>query len=152
MRHPGPSWPVPAAAMLVLAGLAVAQHQPHPSEAEASSATAEPAVEYTLKEVMEHLAHAHAEIERGLLTNNRLMIRRGAEAIADHPAPKGGIAPYLRPDLQERVPTIRAMDEEVHDRALEIARRADTGPMLELHRLETRMTEGCIGCHEVFRD
>ncbi|MEQ9501640.1 MAG: hypothetical protein RIT81_32515 [Deltaproteobacteria bacterium] len=107
---------------------------------------------YTLKHVMQHLDAAETELHRGLLMNNRLMIERGARAIADHPAPKGGLKPYIKKNHTKLMPTIASMDKQVHNTAKEIADQAQTAPILELHQLQTKMTNGCIGCHNLFRD
>jgi hypothetical protein len=107
---------------------------------------------FTLKEVMQHLAAAEQEIQTGLLMNNRLMVKKGAKAIAHHPMPKGGIKPYLKKNHQEFTKVVKTMDKNVHQSAVEMAKVADTASMLDLQALNNKMTSGCIGCHNVFRD
>lgn len=116
------------------------------------SARAKPESNYTLKQVMQHLGAANAELQAGLVTNNRLMIKRGALAIADHPKPKGGLKPYIKKNHKKLMGTIKAMDTQVHDTARTIASKADDASLLELNELSHKITTGCIGCHNVFRD
>ena len=118
---------------------------PPPARAKAESG-------YTLKQVMQHLGAAQAELQAGLVMNNRLMIKRGALAIADHPKPKGGLKPYIKKDHVKLMGTIKAMDEMVHDTSRTIASKADDAPLLELNELSHKVTSGCIGCHNLFRD
>ena len=107
---------------------------------------------YTLLQVMQHLAASQQQIQTGLLMNNRLMIQKGAEAIAHHPKPKGGIRPYIKKNHKALQGTIKQMDQQVHQSAVEIAQTALTAPMLQLQALNNQMVTGCISCHNVFRD
>jgi hypothetical protein len=118
-------------------------------ETHAASATDS---DFTLKEVMDYLGVAQAELQLGLLTNNRLMIQHGAAAIADHPKPKGGIKPYLKKNRSKFMDVVKTMDRQVHDTAVEISTKAPTAKMIELQKLNDHMVRGCINCHNVFRD
>lgn len=143
-----------AAATLLLGGVVLAdQHHHGAGDGHGKThADAGKQSEYTLKEVMQHLAAAQAEIQIGLLTNNRLMIQRGAHRIGNHPMPKGGIKPYIKKNIAALKPTIKKMDGLVHDSAVEIAKTAATAKMVDLQVLNNRMVTGCISCHNVFRD
>lgn len=122
---------------------AYAQHE-HAHQAKPS--------DHTLRQVMQHLGAATQQIQLGLLMNNRLMIQEGAKAIAHHPAPKGGIAPYIKKNHEKLKPIIKEMDARVHDTALQMAEQSATGSMIELEALSDKMVLGCISCHNVFRD
>ena len=108
--------------------------------------------EFTLKEVMEDLAINLARIEYGILANNRLMIKEGAKGIAHHPNPKGGLEPYIKKDTSSLKHLIAKMDKQVHDSSVEMAKGAGSLPMLKLQEKADKITTGCVGCHNVFRD
>jgi len=141
-----------------IAGIAMANSQKPPAAAkqgekkdEAHAHSGEPS-NFTLLEVMQHLAASEQQIQTGLLMNNRLMVKKGAMAIAHHPMPKGGIKPYIKKNHDELKGTIKTMDSLVHDSAVELVKQADTASMLELNELNAKMVKGCISCHNVFRD
>lgn len=108
--------------------------------------------EFTLIQVMHDLAYQLSRIQFGLLTSNRLMIKEGAKGIANHPAPKGGIKPYIKRNAEAIKEVIPEMDKIVHQTSIKIAKIAETADMLELQKLETEILSGCIGCHDMFRD
>ena len=108
--------------------------------------------DFTLKQVMQPLGASQNQLHLGLLSNNRLMIGKGAHAIAHHPMPKGGLKPYIKKNQKALMPTIKAMDTIVHDTAIELAKKADTAPLADLQKLNDRMVQGCISCHHMFRD
>ena len=107
---------------------------------------------YTLLQVMQHLAASQQQIQAGLLMNNRLMIEKGAAAIASHPMPKGGIRPYIKKNHAALKSTIKTMDRQVHQTAVTLADKAQSATMIELQALNNTMVTGCISCHDVFRD
>ena len=147
-------FPVGLALLAAASGATLVLSQEHGTspEHDTTHATVATQSEFTLLEVMQHLASAQQQIQNGLLMNNRLMIAKGASAIADHPMPKGGIAPYIKKNHVALKQTIKAMDEQVHETAVTIATRADDASMLELQKLTHTMISGCISCHNVFRD
>jgi hypothetical protein len=123
---------------------AYAEEPAHAHAAEAS--------DHTLREVMQQLATSMHQIQSGLLTNNRLLIATGAQGIAHHPAPKGGLKPYIKKNHKQLMPTIKLMDKQVHATAVEMFKTSKTASMTELQALNNTMVSGCISCHAVFRD
>lgn len=146
-----------ALALTLVATAAIAQSSAkrsptRPAAHDKTHATEGRASPYTLLEVMQHLNASQQQIQTGLLMNNRLMIHKGARAIADHPMPRGGIKPYIKKNHQALKSTIKAMDQQVHKTAVTLAERASTARMVELQALNDKMVVGCISCHDVFRD
>ena len=109
-------------------------------------------LEFNLKEVMQDLAASIDRIQTGILTNNRLMIMEGAHGIAHHPNPKGGLAPYIKKNVDAVKKVAPEMDKQVHDTSLELADSATTASMKELQTKTAKILRGCVGCHDVFRD
>ncbi|VAX15013.1 hypothetical protein MNBD_NITROSPINAE01-1644 [hydrothermal vent metagenome] len=106
----------------------------------------------TLVEVMQDLSNQLSRIQSGILSGNRLMISKGASAIANHPAPKGGIKPYITKNSDELMKVVKEMDGTVHKTSMEMANLAFTAPMSELHEMLSRISGGCVKCHDAFRD
>ena len=108
--------------------------------------------EYGLIIIMRDLARQIDRINTGLFTNNRYMIQQGAEAIAHHPIPKGGIKPYLRKNVDQVKAKIPIIDKNLHQTAIIISKKAKTASIRELHDLTVNMTRACVRCHNLFRD
>jgi hypothetical protein len=106
----------------------------------------------TMMQVMHDLAFQLARVEFGIMTQNRRMIEEGANAIANHPMPKGGIKPYLKKNAEQIKAVIPAMDANIHGTAADIASHAAVAPMKDLQALYSVMAENCVSCHAVFRD
>jgi hypothetical protein len=106
----------------------------------------------TMMQVMHDLAFQLNRVEFGIMTQNRRMIEEGANAIATHPMPKGGIKPYLKKNQDQVKAVIPAMDATIHGSAADIASHASVAPMKDLQALYSVMAENCVSCHSVFRD
>lgn len=106
----------------------------------------------TMMQVMHDLAFQLNRVEFGIMTQNRRMIEEGANAIANHPMPKGGIKPYLKKNADQIKAVIPAMDATIHGSAADIASHAAVAPMKDLQALYSVMAENCVSCHSVFRD
>ena len=130
--------------MFALGTWAYAEDQAHAHKAEQS--------DHTLREVMQQLGTSVQQIQAGLLSNNRLLIATGAKGIAHHPAPKGGLAPYIKKNHKLLMPTIKKMDAQVHSTAVQMFKTSKTASMAELQALSNTMISGCISCHAIFRD
>ncbi|MBF0171574.1 MAG: hypothetical protein HQK87_10915 [Nitrospinae bacterium] len=136
-------------ALLLVAAPAFAQegHDHHATHADHAAPSG-----LTMKQVMGDLAAQLGRIQQGLLSGNRYMVQQGAEAIAAHPAPDGGIKPYVKKNAERLKETIPVMDRQVHQTATELAEKAMTAPMGELAAMSATITGGCVGCHDLFRD
>lgn len=106
----------------------------------------------TMMQVMHDLAFQLNRVEFGIMTQNRRMIEEGANAIANHPMPKGGIKPYLKKNAEQVKAVIPAMDANIHGTATDIASHSAVAPMKDLQALYNVMAENCVSCHSVFRD
>ena len=124
---------------------ALSEHMAHVMDEGAKS-------DYTLVQIMHDLAFQLNRIEFGILTNNRYMIEAGAKAITSHPAPKGGLKPYLRKNADDIKAMAPSIDEDVHNAALKLAEVAKTATMMEIQDKANAITQSCIGCHEMFRN
>ncbi len=107
---------------------------------------------YTLVQVMDDLASQISRIQTGILKGNRLMIKQGAQGIAKHPKPKGGLKPYLKKNVESIKKKVPVMDKVVHQTALKMVEVAETESISRLQEMMNTVVNGCIDCHEMFRD
>jgi esterase/lipase len=105
----------------------------------------------TLRQVMLDLALSMNRIEIGILTKNRHMIRSGALAISNHPAPRGGIKKYLKRNRELLEKDMSKLDRKIHKAALKLSKKAENASMSELAEIHAGIFVACVGCHEVFR-
>lgn len=108
--------------------------------------------EYNMTQVMHDLAAQMNRVQFGLYTNNRLMIEKGAHAIAFHPAPKGGIKPYLKKNAESIKEVIPELDMKIHKTAKHMAETASTATMADLTEMAKTIMTACVDCHDMFRD
>jgi len=146
-----------AAVLFLATGVATANEKETGGEPELSEHMARVMDEgaksdYNLVQIMHDLAFQLNRIEFGILSNNRYMIEAGARSITSHPAPKGGLKPYLKKNAEDIKAVAPSIDEDVHNAALKIAQEAKTASMTELQDKANGITQSCIGCHEMFRN
>ena len=147
-----------AAALVVMGTAAPAAEHGHDHGAKPADphAHAEPAenghADLTLIQVMHDLGSNLNRIQWGIMTNNRYMVEQGAAGIASHPMPKGGLKPYIKKNAGMIKDAVPVYDEMVHSTADQIKAGAATASMLDLQKMAATIGEGCVGCHEVFRN
>jgi len=138
-------------ALLFFSSFAGAQEHSHDHAQEVLSESATGS-DLTLIQVMHDLTHQMGRIEFGIMTNNRYMIEQGAKAVVSHPAPEGGIKPYLRKNHEQVKAAVPEMDQRVHKTAQKMVELAKTADMETLQRMAGEMYSACAKCHALFRD
>ena len=147
-----------AALLLVMGTAAMAAEHSHEHAAKPADphAHAEPAenehAELTLIQVMHDLGSNLNRIQWGIMTNNRYMVEQGAAGIASHPMPKGGLKPYIKKNADMIKDAVPVFDEQVHKTAVQMKEQSTTATMLELQKMAATIGEGCVNCHDVFRN
>ncbi len=148
---------VVCAVLAAFSGIAMAAEHKHGEEAGMSEHMAHvmgqgAQSDFTLMQIMHDLSFQLNRIQFGILTNNRLMVEQGATAITSHPAPKGGLKPYLKKNVDDIKSMAPVIDQDVHKAAVELAHDAKTATMLDLQEKTNSITKACISCHEMFRN
>lgn len=105
-----------------------------------------------LMQVMHDLAANLNRIQWGIMTNNRYMVEQGAAGISSHPMPKGGLKPYIKKNADMIKDAVPVYDELVHKTAVQIKEQSATASMQELQKMAATIGEGCVNCHDVFRN
>ncbi len=107
----------------------------------------------TLKQVMQMVNQSALKMLQGFLLNNDTLILEGAKEIANHPVPKGGPLRYIDPAKREEfIKIMPTYEKQVHGNAKEVIRFIREGKRNEAFETYTYMLQGCISCHELFRD
>ncbi len=155
-------FPMLAAALIIMGTTAfAAEHShshaakpadPHAHSHEEAAAGEKGREDLTLMQVMHDLASNLNRIQWGIMTNNRYMVEQGAAGISSHPMPKGGLKPYIKKNADMIKDTIPVFDEQVHTTASEMKEKAAIATMLELQKMANTIGEGCVNCHDVFRN
>ncbi|MFN3813295.1 MAG: hypothetical protein ACK4SM_01555 [Aquificaceae bacterium] len=107
----------------------------------------------TFKQVMQMVNQSALKMLQGFLLNNDTLLLEGAKEIAEHPMPKGGPLRYMDPSKREDFARhMPAFERQVHGGAEEVIRFVREGKRDEAFRAYTQIIQGCMACHELFRD
>lgn len=107
----------------------------------------------TLRQVMHEVLSDYQSMVTGVLTDNPEQAADSARRLADHRIPVGGLVPYL--DIKfvndEGLSTLVGFNDAVEGNAKRLAAAADEGDMIKASALVGDITQGCFGCHTIFR-
>ena len=106
----------------------------------------------TLKEIMQGLRDSLVEIADGLLTDDFVLIARGANAIAEHPHIPADQVQLVAAELGEEMPAFKRFDHRVHHLSLEIKAAAKALDREATVTAYQRMVDGCLACHDAYKD
>lgn len=93
-----------------------------------------------------------ARVSRGLWLENFDTIGAGADAVADHPRVPQEEFQRISEILGSDMTRFGAMDQEVHDLAVELSDAAGRGALEEVLAIEAELRQGCVSCHSAFRE
>lgn len=106
----------------------------------------------SLKAIMQDLRDNLVDITDGLVADDLGLVARGAAGIADHPRIPAGQVQRVAEELGEDMPIFKRLDTWVHDLALEIKVAAETSDRSAIAANYQKMMEGCMACHNAFKD
>ena len=104
----------------------------------------------SLKKVMQQLASATDELNRGIFYEDFKLIEKAALNIAIHPKPLGQL-PVIVKNLGPRMKNFKGIDLKVHDSAQEIAKLAKKGDLNGIMKRHSVMMNNCVACHSQYR-
>lgn len=109
--------------------------------------------ELNFKQVMQLVNQSASKMLQGFLLGNYAMVLEGAREIAEHTVPKGGPLRYIDPSKREEfMRFMPAFEKQVHGGAEEVMKFLREGKRDQAFKTYTNMLQGCIACHELFRD
>jgi len=107
----------------------------------------------TLSQVMNEVTHDYKGMIDGILRDNPEMTADSARRLANHRIPRGGLISYLKLDQinDGMLAGLDDMNSLVEGNALKLAVAAESGDMVAAAGYLTKITTGCVTCHNVFR-
>ncbi len=107
----------------------------------------------TFKQVMQMVNMSAIKMLQGFLLNNDWLIIEGAKEIAEHPTPKGGPLKYVDPSKREEfIKFMPTFERQIHGGAEEVIKFVKEGKRDQAFQTYIWMIQGCMACHELFRD
>lgn len=107
----------------------------------------------TLRQVMHEVLADYQDVLAGIVTDNTEQAADSARRLANHRLPRGGLLPYMKLEdvTDEKLSVLVPFNDSVEGNALRLADAAEKGDMAQASRLMGDITNGCVGCHQVFR-
>ncbi len=93
-----------------------------------------------------------ARISRGLWLAQFDSIAAGAESIAAHPQVHADELKVVRTALGDEIIRFKELDTRVHDLSVQLKQDAEAEDMDAVLATHTELRNGCMACHETFRD
>lgn len=107
----------------------------------------------TLRQVMHEVLADYQDVLAGIVTDNTEQAADSARRLANHRLPRGGLLPYMKLEdvTDEKLGVLVPFNDSVEGNALRLAEAAEKGDMAQASRYMGDITNGCVGCHQVFR-
>lgn len=107
----------------------------------------------TYRQIMQNMGEAFTMIQKGILTQNKLLVETGVYNIDAHPAPKHkpwSIMPKeLQNDFKKALPSF---DTLLHDTNSEILQAIDAKNWIEANQKAYELSNHCMSCHSLWQD
>lgn len=133
------------------------ENHPHPHAAQKAFSDAEGLVaskaqsEMTYKQMMQRMGEAYSMMQRGLILQNKELIKTGTWMIDDHPAPKE--KPWLimqQADQNDFKKTLIAYNDLLHGSAFTINEALKNDDWYEINKQVFDLSNHCISCHQTW--
>ena len=143
---------LPALALLLGVAMILAAGTPRSAHPAAGADAAQSDTTRPLQLIMVALVQDMNRIADGIWYEDFEMIRAGAQSIADHPRVPPAQMRVIQETLGDPFTSFVAMDQMVHDTALEVAEAARQRNLQQVLRAQGRLQGGCVACHSAYRD
>lgn len=90
-------------------------------------------------------------VDEGIYTEDYTLVRKGANAIADHPGMTPEDKKRIQEELGDEFKAFVQFDMKVHHHADSMARAAAVKSMNDVLRHYNIVQQGCVDCHSRFR-
>ena len=107
----------------------------------------------TFRQVMHEVLVDYQAIASAIATDNSEAAAEAARRLANHKIPVGGLFPYFDLDEinDEKMGVLPAMNSAVEGSALKLAEAADKGDLSTAAGHLSKIMQGCVACHQMFR-
>lgn len=132
---------------------------PHPHENSIEMDNAESLVaskaksDMTYKQMMQRMGEAYNMMQRGILNQNKELVKLGAWMIDNHPAPKE--KPWFimkKQDQKAFKETLISYNELLHKSAADINNALEKGDWYDINKEVFSMSNNCISCHDLWKN
>ncbi len=107
----------------------------------------------TYQEMMQIMNKSASKVYDGIILENKVMVRDGAEAIAEHRAPNHKPWLIMPKSKQEAFKAMLLIyDEELHESAEEIIIALEKDDWINVNQAFSTMTQSCIVCHSAWKN
>jgi ABC-type nickel/cobalt efflux system permease component RcnA len=107
----------------------------------------------TYKQMMQRMGEAYSMIQRGLINQNKELVKIGSNMIDNHPAPKE--KPWLivkEEDQKAFKETLITYNELLHKSASSIRKALNKGDWHKIHNEINTLSGHCISCHSSWKN
>lgn len=104
----------------------------------------------TLRAIMQELGTEYLRLTNGLLIDDFKSLEESAKAIEGHPLPHEVVA-AIKNKLGRNFRAFERVDEQSHNAAAELAKRAAAKDITGSAKAFGRLSEACVSCHKQFR-
>jgi len=106
----------------------------------------------TYKQLMEIMGDASAMIHKGIIRQNKQMVKKGADLILHHPAPKHKPWSIMAPSDQKAFKqSLLSFDKILDKHAFRAEEEAKKENWLEASKSAYELTNSCISCHSMWK-
>lgn len=106
----------------------------------------------TYKQLMEIMGDASAMIHKGIIRQNKQMVKKGADLILHHPAPKHKPWSIMAESDQKAFKqSLLSFDKILDKHAFRAAQEAKKENWLEASKSAYELTNSCISCHAAWK-
>lgn len=112
-----------------------------------------PSPTLTLRQVMQEVLADYQSTVSGLAADNGPQAADSARRLANHRIPRGGLLPYFPLDKvnDQGLAPLQSFNDQVEANALKLADAAEQGDIVKAASYVGAITNGCAGCHQMFR-
>lgn len=107
----------------------------------------------TYKQMMERMGEAYNMMQRGVINQNKELVKLGAWMIDNHPAPKE--KPWMIVKQEDRKAfkqTLLSYNELLHEGAFNVNEALKKGDWYEINKEVYNLSNQCISCHSMWKN
>gem|GEM_PF-281929 len=107
----------------------------------------------TYRQMMQQMGEAYTIIQKGIITQNKTLIKTGVFLIDSHPAPKEKPWYIVKQKDQETFKkSLLSYDTLLHDATSELLSSLETNDWSEINKASYQLSNQCISCHSVWKN
>jgi hypothetical protein len=135
------------------------ENHPHPHVSEIPMDDANDLVaskqksDMTYKQMMQRMGEAYNMIQRGIINQNKELVKMGAWMIDNHPAPKEKPWTIVKKDDKKAFKqTLLSFNDLLHEGTFNINEALKKDDWLEVNKEAYNLSNHCISCHSMWKE